>query len=969
MNRQRENESDAPESALPFKNLQAAVGLGKGVASELRVWASTKDAIRARGYTIMDVIGDGATAVVLRALDPRGKRHLALKVIVNPADQRSLCQYLRENQVLGGRNLPASIVRYFGCIEVPTHAHQPVLILEHIEGRSLREYLKSARIGVERRIQLCRQLLSEVASLHDHDVLWADLSHNNMLIDTAGRMRFIDFGVSGEIGRDGRSITSVHGGIGTLTIAAPEVLKGRRPEPRDDLRAAAAVCHLILGGKSVDHETPSGRETRPRRDLLNELVTLGVPRDFAAIVVEALITSESADGKAASHAVEVRERIEAWFATRQSNQMWKRGLALASALLVLLGASGQWLWREYRAAAAQVEESTNVVLAGELGRRTNVGHPALARPMAAIDELERKRSAAIQQGDAQTVTAARRDLVDARRNALSMSHELEAAEPLRASLGEVLVRTPWQRACPTIAGREEECGKRLQVLGAQLDAGGLQEAWGGLRALQIDLARLTADNVAAQRAAAARADFRRIERGVAQRLREHTRWQPLRARADEAEALLVRGRFDDSTGTGAATEYAQVRAQLEAFLVEQETSEERRERLTVDATRVAELEQRISALELQVREGGTQLTSLQGLLARTESERGTIGAARDALQAELTSTREERDAVTRARDQAAVELVAAVAARQAGDAEVGRLKGDIAAAQQARAKAESDLTAARSELANAQRAPDEAAGLAQGPGSKHVNGIGQRMIRVAPGTFQMGSPASEAGRHSDELRHKVTLTRAFWLAETGVTQKQWLEVMGTRPWRRKSYVIEGDDVAATYVSWTDAVEFCRKLTERERGAGRLPEGHEYRLPTEAEREYATRAGTSTAYCFGNAEIELGKYAVYDGARDGEHAHKVKSRKPNAWGFYDLHGNVWEWCMDAADYQGGVVSDAYRAEAVDPVGRSGPRRVLRGGSWGDSAAHCRSAPRYAFVPGCVFYALGFRPVLAARSDVE
>jgi formylglycine-generating enzyme required for sulfatase activity len=204
---------------------------------------------------------------------------------------------------------------------------------------------------------------------------------------------------------------------------------------------------------------------------------------------------------------------------------------------------------------------------------------------------------------------------------------------------------------------------------------------------------------------------------------------------------------------------------------------------------------------------------------------------------------------------------------------------------------------------------------------------------IPAGTFLMGSPETEEGRQDDE--HQVTITKPFYMQTTEVTQGQWTAVMGTEPWKGEQFVKEGPNYAATYVSWDDAVAYCKKLSEKE--------GKTYRLPTEAEWEYACRAGTKTTWSFGNDEKVLGDYAWYDGNAldiDEKYAHQVGQKTPNAFGLYDMHGNVWEWCHD---YYG----QYYYKESSekDPPGpASGSSRVSRGGSWVFNSRYTRSAVR-------------------------
>ena len=227
------------------------------------------------------------------------------------------------------------------------------------------------------------------------------------------------------------------------------------------------------------------------------------------------------------------------------------------------------------------------------------------------------------------------------------------------------------------------------------------------------------------------------------------------------------------------------------------------------------------------------------------------------------------------------------------------------------------------------------------------NGVQMEFVRIPAGTFMMGSPTSEVGRDNDESQVRVTISRPFYLGKYEVTQKQWRAVMGTDPSEFK-----GDDLPVEMVSWDDANAFCEKLTSRERAAGRLPQNMKFTLPTEAQWEYACRAGTTTRFYTGNAESDLAR-AAWRVGNSGSKTHAVGQKAPNAWGLYDMHGNVREWCADWYDssLRGGT----------DPSGASsGSRRVNRGGGWDDPVCWSyRSAFRAYFSPGSRFAALGFR----------
>ena len=211
-------------------------------------------------------------------------------------------------------------------------------------------------------------------------------------------------------------------------------------------------------------------------------------------------------------------------------------------------------------------------------------------------------------------------------------------------------------------------------------------------------------------------------------------------------------------------------------------------------------------------------------------------------------------------------------------------------------------------------------------------------VWIEPGVFQMGSPDSEEGRWDDEGPvHEVEISRGFWLGKYEVTQGQWEAVMGSRPWSGRDYVRSHSSHPAVYISWHAVQEFIEKLNN---AAG----SNVYRLPSEAEWEYACRAGTQTRWSFGDDEGQLTHYAWYYANAWGvgeRYAHAVGTKLPNAWGLYDMHGNVWEWVQDW--YSSSYYNSSPR---VDPPGpTSGSVRVIRGGSFDYDAQDVRSANRY------------------------
>lgn len=234
------------------------------------------------------------------------------------------------------------------------------------------------------------------------------------------------------------------------------------------------------------------------------------------------------------------------------------------------------------------------------------------------------------------------------------------------------------------------------------------------------------------------------------------------------------------------------------------------------------------------------------------------------------------------------------------------------------------------------------------PPEPYTNSIGMKFVWIPPGNFMMGSPKEEKDRRGDEIQHKVTLTKGFYMGVYTVTQEQWKEVMDMNPINFKGE----KNLPVELVSWDDCQEFIKTLREKDKKL--------YRLPTEAEWEYSCRAGTTTPFHFGETistdQANYNSNFIYGNGKKGKYREKttpVGSFPANAWGLHDMHGNVWQWCQDwSGDYP--------QKDVVDPQGsEAGDGRVLRGGSWLSNPGLCRSACRIRHEPSIRYGGIGCR----------
>lgn len=251
------------------------------------------------------------------------------------------------------------------------------------------------------------------------------------------------------------------------------------------------------------------------------------------------------------------------------------------------------------------------------------------------------------------------------------------------------------------------------------------------------------------------------------------------------------------------------------------------------------------------------------------------------------------------------------------------------------------------------------------------NKLGMKFVFIPPGSFVMGSPESETGHQWHEKQHRVNISKGFYMGETEVTQGQWEKLVGFNP---SSFSNLGKSFPVDTISWNEAVEFIRVLNKWE-GTDK------YRLPTEAEWEYACRAGSTTAFSNGPitilscnepepALLDIAWYCYNSGLANPSRDFKpqpVKTKLPNQWGLYDMHGNVQEWVQDSAKQRNfwrtrvGVVTNTYKDNIIDPLSQIGDHKIIRGGGWYQNGKYQRSAYRGLYKPVVRRNSLGFRIV--------
>jgi formylglycine-generating enzyme required for sulfatase activity/serine/threonine protein kinase len=967
-----------PLSSSDPPNLHAELGLDD--SAQRLLWPGTVEELRRRGFEPQGQIAQGATSVVISCKERSTGRTLVVKVCYDPTNSVALELFQRERQILAGDHALGDLLpHYYGGIDQAgpqspgTESSQPFLLLESIPGRRICDYIAESRdFPLPHRVRLCAVLARAVQRMHDANLVHGDISSNNVLVCKGDRIRLIDVGQGGRLTRGYRSVHSVSGQAGTGGFSPASLLAREvRPSQATDLRQCAAVVFHALTGQLAGSE-PESKGARRQNAVLK---AHKIPRALVKIVMRGLrdrdphLSEEKSDPRLYASAEDLANDLDRWSAAKQPPR--RSGFERMIRAFIVMGCAGFLLrlvaseWAQYGRPDLGPQVAVLMSRCAALPNREHPAVAALLRQEADLNRLEGNRLWFLGGEFHQTNTEARVRLLE---QALEKGSELAWMAPLRENLTYVLTQSPWIESAPTIARAVAKLRDDSEQLRRLLERGETKPVGAQLIEFHRRLAEATRHNTDARPVH----DQRRALETVLSRLPPRLAQTPERETFQERQGVAERA-WTAGDWTVALQLFGKLHQDLDHWLLRELTFEEQQavreasiaaqekvqQELVQAREQSCQLEDRVLSLKGQIQE----LTAA-GLEKQRELEQRLMQAETARRETERNDT-SQREELTRLR----ADLKSAQETLQA---ESRRLEvANRSLAEWKRHAAESDRLL---QLWNGQKSSEPPAGdgppcqppalLTEGSveGERLVLPWGQVALAFRwcpPGEFRMGSPATEPGHESSEDQVDVTLTSGFWMLETEVTQLLWVAVMGQerRPnWEEQHGL--GDNYPAYRIRWDEVQQFCVQLTDSLREQGRLPRGWRLELPTEAQWEYACRAGGNGRFCFGDNEEDLQRFAWYSDNAGGTN-HPVATREPNHWGLYDLHGSVWEWTQESYDKQ--------LAGGIDPRGAiEGTSRSRRGGSWINSLASCRSATRSGFAPRWSDY-LGFRPCLVAAPE--
>ncbi len=976
-------------SDLP--NMHAQIGLKP---DHFQIWPATINAIEQSGWRIHGgQKGKGGFGAGFEVRHQESNAVGFVKIMLDPTNEDHIHAFDRECRVLASEYVPRDLVPAY-INHVKRDGIQPFVLMEFLNGREIHSYVKEPRkLDLDHRIQLVEKLFRAYQQLHDCNLIHGDPKPENMMVQKEDRIRLVDFGLSCRLdpgyGTRGVSVRGGTPGYGDDEV----VYKGKRPDRWHDLRGAAQIAFLVL----IDRDAP-----KDDSEWGNVLKQAGVPSCVCDVLIKSGRTPDSRKDKdplVYERAGDAADAIRQWRVNRDRNQQVRKQLLTTMCWVLLVGsfgAVGWWKWNEERR-LGDLRELTSLQRQFD-GLGNMVKHPGVAQIAGAAS------------GNDVTVT----EKIKSFAKAITAAHDIEWAESILDPLRKVLNESPWQ-SLPAVQAQKDQLVKQFLALAEDVQGGRIDGLQSRVAGLHGDLAALARANTEAAPAVQRRIEFERLVKSVDDEVRQKDGFKQIVRSAEEGAGRLLNEGHWKETGL----QYGQRIDQLNDWLKPEnnnETEAQRQKRLKGNQETLAAVEREKEQLKADVvrvnqlvTEKIAEISRLNGQISKLTEERLEDG--RKVIEATAKLTQEEK-----LRKEAEGKVAGLESAKTTLTSENARLKRDSESLGELRithAKTVQDFEKKNKELDQANReltaARDQVkqliavAGsggadaekkfqlLKADPVSTFSNKTGIIVAEIPAGLFDMGSPASETNRSSYEgPQHTVQISK-FEMGICPVTQEQYQRVMGTNP----SYFsvtgggkdeVKGLDTGqfpVESISWFDAVEFCIKASEMDgvsphyRMTDIVREGDSiksakvtilggigWRLPTEAQREYAARATTTTPFFFGstlngdNANID-GNYP-YGTSVKGKYlwrTTKVGSYSPNKFGLSDMSGNIYEWCYDVFDEK------AYSSRSgitKDPIVEKGSEyRVARGGSWNSHAWTARSANRNWDSPVNHYRVNGFR----------
>ncbi len=891
----------------------------------------------AKRFEVVKQLGFGGMGAVYHVKDRHLGLEKALKVMLpsllasETARQRfrsevAISQQLRHENIVTVYDLAADKRRGFYFFT-----------MEYVEGKTLHRVLqeRGGRLPVEEALDITRQLCDALEYAHKNTI-HRDLKPQNIMVRPDGAIKVLDFGLA-KLMSPGR-LTKSSMALGTAYYQAPEQsIHLRELDARADIYSVGVVLYQMLTG-----EIPVGRVKSPSQ------ISAGTPKGLDTVVLTCL--EPNAEDRPESAAA-LREALEQ-AGQRTGKAQWAVSAVAAVVVLVfavflMVGRQGPApVGPEGRAGARPSQPGGTVEESGTVPSR-----PPSADSLGTVPDS----------ATAADASAAKVAAVTAQQAAKDAGAEQHAEELFKAG-AEAL--------------KDGEAHDRLRAFAAAVEK--YQEAEGLFTKAKAQGEKVSAEITAYEKAKASLEKEKKAADALDAATWAKTRYE--QAVEVQEQALLTEDRVK---GAELLTEAAGL------FKLAASETAQQGEAIVAAARKAAEQAKQSAQTEAVSKYASQELADADRLMKEADEKRGLTQAKRGtsgdgsvpafhdikalyeqatAKYAEAATVAGERLAAAKG-DAETARKDALASQKQIGTDERKYAEDEVAAGDRAWSSAEEALAdgdyakaaeyygAAETQYAKAVEVTPERKLLAQAPKAGQTRsvdlggGVTLELVWIPPGDFMMGSPAGEENRDDDETQHRVTLTKGFWLGKYEVTQAQWRAVMGNtigqqRDKANKDWPLrgEGADYPIYYVSWDDCQAFIKRLNAKGQGT--------FRLPTEAEWEYACRAGSTTAYCFGDSSSTLGSYGWYN-ENSGSKTHSVGGKSANAWGLHDMHGNVWEWCQDwHGTYPSGSVTD--------PTGPSaGSYRVARGGSWYFNPRYCRSAVRSWSAPGDRYDILGFR----------